>query len=79
MKGSFCVFNSDELSKFMESQGASGSGIMTLTVSLSKPFLRLDKYLTLLQELERHVEVQNNTNPFRYIYRKNVFRFRAIF
>ncbi|XP_037531446.1 rho guanine nucleotide exchange factor 6 [Nematolebias whitei] len=48
--------HSDELGKFMESQGASGSGIMTLTVSLSKPFLRLDKYLTLLQELERHVE-----------------------
>ena len=41
----------------MESQGASVPGILTLTTSLSKPFMRLDKYPTLLQELERHVEV----------------------
>ncbi|XP_008418901.1 rho guanine nucleotide exchange factor 6 isoform X3 [Poecilia reticulata] len=47
---------SDELGKFIESQGASTSGILTLTTSLSKPFIRLDKYPTLLQELERHVE-----------------------
>ncbi|MEQ2302141.1 Rho guanine nucleotide exchange factor 6 [Ameca splendens] len=40
----------------MESQGASGTGILTLTTSLSKPFMRFDKYPTLLQELERHVE-----------------------
>uniref|UniRef100_A0A8C4EXU2 Rac/Cdc42 guanine nucleotide exchange factor (GEF) 6 n=1 Tax=Dicentrarchus labrax TaxID=13489 RepID=A0A8C4EXU2_DICLA len=45
-----------ELDKFMESQGASAPGILTLTTSLSKPFMRLDKYPTLLQELERHVE-----------------------
>ncbi|KTF84463.1 hypothetical protein cypCar_00024372, partial [Cyprinus carpio] len=49
--------NSEELDKFMESQGASAPGILTLTTSLSKPFMRLDKYPTLLQELERHVEV----------------------
>ncbi|XP_075902740.1 rho guanine nucleotide exchange factor 6 isoform X2 [Nelusetta ayraudi] len=48
--------HSEELSKFMESQGASVPGILTLTTSLSKPFMRLDKYPTLLQELERHVE-----------------------
>ncbi|KAI5630069.1 rho guanine nucleotide exchange factor 6 isoform X2 [Silurus asotus] len=48
--------HSDELDKFMESQGASSPGILTLTTSLSKPFMRLDKYPTLLQELERHVE-----------------------
>ncbi|XP_058506084.1 rho guanine nucleotide exchange factor 6 isoform X2 [Solea solea] len=48
--------HSDELDKFMESQGASAPGILTLTSSLSKPFMRLDKYPTLLQELERHVE-----------------------
>uniref|UniRef100_A0A3Q2CPA2 Osteoclast-stimulating factor 1 n=1 Tax=Cyprinodon variegatus TaxID=28743 RepID=A0A3Q2CPA2_CYPVA len=48
--------HSDELGKFMESQGASTPGILTLTTSLSKPFMRLDKYPTLLQELERHVE-----------------------
>lgn len=51
------MFNSEELDKFMESQGASAPGILTLTTSLSKPFMRLDKYPTLLQELERHVEV----------------------
>uniref|UniRef100_A0A8C0YVX2 Rac/Cdc42 guanine nucleotide exchange factor (GEF) 6 n=1 Tax=Cyprinus carpio carpio TaxID=630221 RepID=A0A8C0YVX2_CYPCA len=45
-----------ELDKFMESQGASAPGILTLTTSLSRPFMRLDKYPILLQELERHVE-----------------------
>lgn len=52
----FWFFDSEELDKFMETQGAS---ILTLTTSLSKPFMRLDKYPTLLQELERHVEVDN--------------------
>lgn len=41
----------------MESQGMACSGILTLTTSLSKPFTRLDKYIALLQELERHMEV----------------------
>lgn len=50
-------FYSDELEKFMEGQGAASPGILILTTSLSKPFLRLDKYVTLLQELERHMEV----------------------
>uniref|UniRef100_A0A8C9T651 Rac/Cdc42 guanine nucleotide exchange factor 6 n=1 Tax=Scleropages formosus TaxID=113540 RepID=A0A8C9T651_SCLFO len=44
------------LEAFMESQGASGHGVLSLTTGLSKPFLRLEKYPTLLQELERHVE-----------------------
>uniref|UniRef100_A0A8B9IXG2 Rho guanine nucleotide exchange factor 6 n=1 Tax=Amazona collaria TaxID=241587 RepID=A0A8B9IXG2_9PSIT len=48
--------HSDELEQFMESQGAANPGILILTTSLSKPFLRLDKYVTLLQELERHME-----------------------
>uniref|UniRef100_A0A803WFH7 Rac/Cdc42 guanine nucleotide exchange factor 6 n=1 Tax=Ficedula albicollis TaxID=59894 RepID=A0A803WFH7_FICAL len=48
--------HSDELEKFMESQGAASPGILILTTSLSKPFLRLEKYVTLLQELERHME-----------------------
>ncbi|NWI15445.1 ARHG6 factor, partial [Crypturellus soui] len=48
--------HSDELEKFMESQGAANPGILLLTSSLSKPFVRLDKYVTLLQELERHME-----------------------
>ncbi|KTF79888.1 hypothetical protein cypCar_00018154 [Cyprinus carpio] len=48
--------SNEELDKFMESQGASAPGILTLTTSLSRPFMRLDKYPILLQELERHVE-----------------------
>ncbi|XP_031568884.1 rho guanine nucleotide exchange factor 7-like isoform X3 [Actinia tenebrosa] len=47
---------SDELSAFIESKGAPAPGILTLTTSLSKPFRHLDKYPTLLLELERHLE-----------------------
>ena len=47
----------DELSKFMEKLGATPPGSMTLTTNLSKPFTRLDKYPSLLKELERHIEV----------------------
>ncbi|XP_018085516.1 rho guanine nucleotide exchange factor 6 isoform X2 [Xenopus laevis] len=47
---------SDELGTFMENQGAPIPGILMLTTSLSKPFIRLEKYVTLLQELERHME-----------------------
>ncbi|XP_033829723.1 rho guanine nucleotide exchange factor 6 isoform X1 [Periophthalmus magnuspinnatus] len=55
--------HSDDLDKFMESQGANAPGILTLTISLSKPFIRLDKYPTLLQELERHVEEAHPDYP----------------
>lgn len=41
----------------MEMKGASSPGILVLTTGLSKPFMRLDKYPTLLKELERHMEV----------------------
>lgn len=43
----------------MEGRGAVSPGILTLTTGLSKPFMRLDKYPTLLKELERHMEVCN--------------------
>ncbi|KAI5618416.1 rho guanine nucleotide exchange factor 7 isoform X1 [Silurus asotus] len=46
----------EELGEFMESKGASSPGILILTTNLSKPFMRLDKYPTLLKELERHME-----------------------
>ena len=46
----------DELNTWMESVGASIPGILVLTTGLSKPFRRLDKYASMLQELERHVE-----------------------
>ncbi|XP_056611218.1 rho guanine nucleotide exchange factor 7a isoform X1 [Triplophysa dalaica] len=48
--------HSEELGVFMEARGATVPGILTLTSGLSKPFMRLDKYPTLLKELERHME-----------------------
>lgn len=54
----FLMFFRDELSKFMEKLGATPPGCMTLTTMLSKPFTRLDKYPSLLKELERHIEVR---------------------
>lgn len=52
---------SDVLGEFMEARGAGIPGILTLTTGLSKPFMRLDKYPTLLKELERHMEVRTQT------------------
>jgi len=46
----------DELNQIMENNGAVSPGILVLTVSLSKPFRRLDKYSGILQELIRHLE-----------------------
>uniref|UniRef100_A0A673LVC9 Rho guanine nucleotide exchange factor 7-like n=1 Tax=Sinocyclocheilus rhinocerous TaxID=307959 RepID=A0A673LVC9_9TELE len=61
--------HSEELGEFMESKGANSPGILTLTTGLSKPFLRLEKYPTLLKEMERHMEVLNRlskcTLPFK--------------
>ncbi|XP_074062579.1 rho guanine nucleotide exchange factor 6 isoform X2 [Macrotis lagotis] len=48
--------HSESLEKYMESQGAASPGILLLTTNLSKPFMRLEKYVSLLQELERHME-----------------------
>ncbi|CAJ0948288.1 unnamed protein product [Ranitomeya imitator] len=48
--------HSEELGEFMEMKGANSPGILVLTTGLSKPFMRLDKYPTLLKELERHME-----------------------
>ncbi|XP_034533212.1 rho guanine nucleotide exchange factor 7-like isoform X2 [Notolabrus celidotus] len=51
--------HSEELGEYMESKGASSPGILTLTTSLSKPFTRLERYPTLLKELDRHMEEQH--------------------
>ncbi|CAN9498235.1 unnamed protein product [Ophioblennius macclurei] len=51
--------HSEELGEYMESKGASSPGILTLTTNLSKPFTRLDRYPTLLKELDRHMEDQH--------------------
>uniref|UniRef100_A0A8C1W7I9 Rho guanine nucleotide exchange factor (GEF) 7b n=1 Tax=Cyprinus carpio TaxID=7962 RepID=A0A8C1W7I9_CYPCA len=52
-----------ELGEFMESKGANSPGILTLTTGLSKPFLRLEKYPTLLKEMERHMEALHPDYP----------------
>ncbi|XP_045144275.1 rho guanine nucleotide exchange factor 6 isoform X3 [Echinops telfairi] len=67
--------HSDELEQFMESQGASSPGILILTTSLSKPFMRLEKYVTLLQELERHME---DTHPDHQDILKAITAFRML-
>ena len=41
----------------MEELGASPPGVMTLTTYLSKPFQQIERYSSLLKELERHSEV----------------------
>ncbi|XP_053184935.1 rho guanine nucleotide exchange factor 7a isoform X1 [Scomber japonicus] len=51
------------LGEFMEGRGAVTPGILTLTTGLSKPFMRLDKYPTLLKELERHMEESHPDRP----------------
>ncbi|XP_074520334.1 rho guanine nucleotide exchange factor 7-like isoform X2 [Halichoeres trimaculatus] len=51
--------HSEELGEYMELKGASSPGILTLTTSLSKPFTRLERYPTLLKELDRHMEEQH--------------------
>uniref|UniRef100_A0AAY4DF45 Uncharacterized protein n=1 Tax=Denticeps clupeoides TaxID=299321 RepID=A0AAY4DF45_9TELE len=53
----------EELGQYMESRGAISPGILTLTTGLSKPFMRLDKYPTLLKELERHIEDHHPDRP----------------
>ncbi|CAG05788.1 unnamed protein product [Tetraodon nigroviridis] len=54
---------SEVLGDFMEGRGAVSPGILTLTTGLSKPFMRLDKYPTLLKELERHMEEAHPDRP----------------
>ncbi|XP_039569996.1 rho guanine nucleotide exchange factor 7 isoform X3 [Passer montanus] len=55
--------HSEELGEFMEMKGANSPGILVLTTGLSKPFMRLDKYPTLLKELERHMEDYHPDRP----------------
>ncbi|XP_020936221.1 rho guanine nucleotide exchange factor 6 isoform X9 [Sus scrofa] len=67
--------HSDDLERFMENQGASSPGILILTTSLSKPFMRLEKYVTLLQELERHME---DTHPDHQDILKAIIAFKTL-
>ncbi|XP_055293913.1 rho guanine nucleotide exchange factor 6 isoform X2 [Moschus berezovskii] len=67
--------HSDDLERFMENQGASSPGILILTTSLSKPFMRLEKYVTLLQELERHME---DTHPDHQDILKAIVAFKTL-
>ncbi|XP_070538085.1 rho guanine nucleotide exchange factor 7-like isoform X2 [Ptychodera flava] len=54
---------SDKLDKFMEGQGSASPGRLTLTALLSMPFRRLDKYPSLLDELEKHTEEGHPDRP----------------
>ncbi|KAL5476258.1 hypothetical protein EMCRGX_G026181 [Ephydatia muelleri] len=48
--------NSDKLSSYMETMGATGQpGLLILTTGLSKPLRRVEKYPALLKELQRHL------------------------
>ncbi|XP_006874766.1 PREDICTED: rho guanine nucleotide exchange factor 6 [Chrysochloris asiatica] len=67
--------HSDELEQFMETQGAPSPGLLILTTSLSKPFMRLEKYVTLLQELERHME---DTHPDHQDILKAIIAFKTL-
>ncbi|XP_066212745.1 rho guanine nucleotide exchange factor 6 isoform X2 [Saccopteryx leptura] len=67
--------HSGDLEQFMENQGASSPGILILTTSLSKPFMRLEKYVTLLQELERHME---DTHPDHQDILKAIIAFKTL-
>nr|XP_033803901.1 rho guanine nucleotide exchange factor 7 isoform X6 [Geotrypetes seraphini] len=67
--------HSDELGEFMEMKGASSPGIFVLTTGLSKPFMRLDKYPTLLKELERHME---DYHPDRSDIQKSMTAFKNL-
>ncbi|XP_021513988.2 rho guanine nucleotide exchange factor 6 isoform X1 [Meriones unguiculatus] len=67
--------HSDDVERFMENQGASSPGILILTTSLSKPFMRLEKYVTLLQELERHME---DTHPDHQNILKAIIAFKTL-
>ncbi|XP_076409849.1 rho guanine nucleotide exchange factor 7 isoform X5 [Peromyscus maniculatus bairdii] len=67
--------HSEDLGEFMESKGASSPGILVLTTGLSKPFMRLDKYPTLLKELERHME---DYHPDRQDIQKSMTAFKNL-
>ncbi|RXN01875.1 Rho guanine nucleotide exchange factor 7 [Acipenser ruthenus] len=67
--------HSEELGEFMEMKGASSPGILMLTTGLSKPFMRLDKYPTLLKELERHME---DYHPDRPDIQKSMTTFKSL-
>lgn len=46
----------EPLDTYMENQGASTPGLMTLTTGLSKPFRQLERYASVSLELEQHME-----------------------
>ena len=43
----------------MEEKGANAPGSVYLTSGLSKPFRRLERYPSILRELERHIMVSS--------------------
>ncbi|XP_018927874.2 rho guanine nucleotide exchange factor 7-like isoform X1 [Cyprinus carpio] len=55
--------HSEELGEFMESKGANSPGILTLPFHWIDCTLRLEKYPTLLKEMERHMEALHPDYP----------------
>ena len=45
----------DISNRYMEDKGANAPGSVSLTSGLSKPFRRLERYPSILRELERHI------------------------
>lgn len=58
-------FFRERLGAFMESRGAPVPGLLTLTMSLSLPFRRLEKYPTSLLELHRQIGVNQSQDLLR--------------
>ena len=60
----------------MEQNSAISPGILVLTTGLSKPFRRLDKYSSMLHELERHTE---KNHPDRGDTQRSISVYRDIY
>ena len=60
--------HSKELGEFMKMKGANSLGILMLTTGLSKAYMCLDKYLTLLKELKRHMDYHLDRQDIREIH-----------
>lgn len=56
--------NSEKISTFIESQGGSSPGMLTLSMYLGKPMKMMERYVTQLMELERHMPDVHSDLPF---------------
>lgn len=66
----------DEVNAVMESLGVQGTGLMTLTSFLSRPLRRLERYPSVMQEIDRHSE---ESHPDRTDLLKAITVYRDIY